>query len=163
VGYTDKGNDRDWTPGFQPLEVDEELWPIRQVPNTYKGTVAFAMAERTAQNLLIALNASVGSTQDATATGTNADGSIWVEPPVAGSEVRVMVGWDSLPKGTIAATSFGTAFGRTIYRQCINTQGVKETHQKGANKALFTVTFDLEFPLTGLQPFRDIFPASLVA
>ena len=106
-----------------------------------------------------AVNAGVGTALDSAATGTNPDGSIWVEPPGPGQEVRVMLGWDSLPKGA----SIGNGFGRVIYRQCINTTGVKISHQKGSAKSLFTVTFELENPTTGLPPFRDIFPANLAS
>jgi hypothetical protein len=174
LGYTDKGNDFDWAPQFQPIEVEEELFPVRNVPNGYKGTLSFTLAEWTGQNLGVAINAGIGSGLDASAQGTNPDGSIWYEPPTPGAEVRVMIGWDALPKGAVTETSTSVGgstvyqgFGRWIYRQCINTTGVKISHQKGANKAMFAVSFELELPTVGAQsglpPFRAIFPASLAA
>jgi hypothetical protein len=167
VGYTDKGNDFDWAPSFQPIEVDEELFPVRNVPNGYKATLGFSMAEWTGQNLGIAINAGIGSGLDSSATGTNADGSVWYEPPTPGAEVRIMIGWDALPKGATTESTVYQGFGRWLYRQCVNTTGVKITHQKGANKAMFAVSFELELPTTGAQaglpPFRAIFPASLAA
>jgi hypothetical protein len=167
IGYTDKGNIRSWKPSFAEVTVDEELFPIRNVPDKYAGTVKFAFAERTAQNFQLALNSGIGSSLDAASTGLNADGSTWVEPPTPGAEVRIMIGWDALPKGATSAAYFDQGFGRTIYRQCINTEGVEETHQKGAVKAMFEVTFTIEVPTVapqaGLPPFRDIFPATLAA
>lgn len=162
LGFTDKGNDRSWKPTFQAVEVDEELWPLRQVPSSYEGSVAFSLAEITAQNLLISMNAGIGSTLDTSATGTNPDGSVWVEPVTPGAEVRIMLGWDAATEGA-SPTNSSLLLGRSIFRQCIQTGEVKGSHQKGNNKYLYTVTFSLEKPFTGLQPFRDIFPSSVIA
>ncbi|MCU1494874.1 MAG: hypothetical protein JWO62_2638 [Acidimicrobiaceae bacterium] len=160
VGFTDKGNDRSWKPTYQAVSVDEELWPLRQVPDMYEGSVAFSMAEITVQNTVLAYNGGITTTQAAGVMGTNPDGSQWVEPPLPGAEIRVMIGWDAAFEGS-APGNTTPLLGRTIYRQCIQTGEVKGSHQKGNNKYLYTVTFSFEKPSTGLNPFRDIFPASV--
>lgn len=163
LGYTDKGNDRSWKPTVQEVTVDEEIWPVRNTITEYAATVMFSLAENTAQNAMLALNAGIGSSQLTAVTGVNPDGSIWVEPPTPGSEQRIMLGWDLLPKGATSPGNTGYVLGRSIYRQCLQTGELKMSRQKGNQKALITITFALEFPATTLQPFRDIFPASLAS
>jgi hypothetical protein len=160
IGFTDKGNDFSWKPTFQPVEVDEEIMPLRQVPSMYEGTVSFAIAEITVQNLLAALNGGIGSSLNAAQTGSNADGSLWVEPGTPGTEQRLMIGWDAANEGA-APKATDPILGRAIYRQCVQTGEIKGTHQKGNNKYLYAVTFSFEKPATGLQPWRNIFPASV--
>ena len=57
LGYTDTGSTFDITPKVSPVEVEEEYWPIRQAITSYEGSITFALAEATAQNLLLSLNA----------------------------------------------------------------------------------------------------------
>ena len=160
IGYTDKGNDFSWKPTFQPVEVDEELWPVRQVPSTYEGSVAFSMAEITLQNAQIALNAGVGSTLDASTTGSDGLGTSWQEAPAPGAEVHVMVGWDAATEGAVPVGN-APYLGRQIYRECVQTGEIKSTFQKGNQKRLFTVTFSFIKPSTGLQPFRILLPGTV--
>lgn len=162
LGYTDQGSVFTFTPAFQEVTVEEEYYPLRQSPNGAKAEMTFALAEATAQNMLIVLNAGVGTTQVATATGTNPDGSIWVEPPIIGQEVRLMIGWDSLVEGAAQPTPGTIPFGRMIMRQCLQTGAVSETHRRGSNKRMYAATFSVEKPAT-LQPFRFIYPAALAA
>lgn len=167
LGYTDSGSTFAAAPQTAALEVEEELDPIKVVTTGRTITQVFSLAQQTAQLLLLAINAGVGvggvgTGLVANTTGVNAgDGSIWVEPPVLGTEVRVMLGWDSLPEaatGTNAVT-----FGRLILRQCFQTGTITQTRQKGNNKSLYTCTFTLEKPTTGLQPYRQIFPSWLAS
>ena len=158
LGYTDQGSTFSIQPSSEDVTVEEEYWPVSSSITSYSGGVEFAMAELTVQNYLLALNAGIGSAQLSAAKGTNPDGSLWVEQPDIGQEVRVMLGWDALPKG---ATS-GDAWGRFIFRQCLQTGNVQEAHRKGANKSVIPVSFKLEKP-AGKQPFRRILPASMAA
>lgn len=159
LGYTDTGSTFSLQPSVQEVTVEEEYWPVREMITGYKGDLTFSLAETTAQNLLVAFNDGIGSGLNAAATGTNPDGSVWVEPPDIGLESRVMLGWDSLPKGATA----GNSFARLIARQCLQTGAVKIDRAKGSKKAMYTCTFSLEKPTTGLQPVRMIFPAALAA
>jgi len=157
LGYTDQGSVFSLTPTVQPVEVEEEYWPVKNVITGYAGTLTFALAEQTAQNLIVALNG--GLTPSTAVKGTNADGSVWVEPPNIGAEVRIMLGWDSLPE---AAASGADPFSRLIARQCFQTGTLQITRRKGNNKAIYPCTFSLEKP-AGVQPVRFIYPASLAA
>lgn len=157
LGYTDQGSDFSVNPATAAITVEEEAWDVRQVITGYAATSTFALAEQTAQNLVVALNGGIANVS-AAVQGTNPDGSLWAEMPDIGSEVRVMLGWDALPK----AGTTGDAFGRLIMRQCLQTGTMKITRRKGNNKALYSVTFGLEKPSTAM-PFRFILPAALAA
>jgi hypothetical protein len=156
LGYTDVGSTFDITPDVVDVMVEEEYWPVASNVQGYKGTVKFNLAEVTASNLVIALNG--GLTPSAAVQGTNTDGSIWVEPPDVGLEVKIMLGWDALPKGGVA----GDAFGRYIFRQCLQSGAVSETHRKGNNKLMYACSFMLLKPPTQ-EPFRAILPAILAS
>lgn len=164
LGYTDTGSEFQIAPKVSPVEVEEEYWPIRQAITSYEGSMTFALAEATAQNLSLALNSGIPLGNTANTTGTNSDGSVWVEPPIAGAEPRIMLGWDSLPEGTsqpaAANTGFANPFQRLIVRQCLQTGTMKMMHRKGNNKLTYSCVFSLEKPV-GVQPVRFIFPAGL--
>ena len=157
LGYTDTGSDFSLNPSTAQVQVEEEYWPVREVITGYAGSLTFALAEVTAQNLVVVLNGGIAAVSSAV-QGTNPDGSVWVEPPDIGQEVRIMLGWDALPKAGVT----GDPFGRLIARQCLQTGTVKVTRRKGNNKATYAATFTLEKP-ANVQPFRFITPASLAA
>ena len=158
LGFTDQGSSFAFGPAVSPVEVEELFWPVRQAVTSYSGKMTFVLAETTRRNLAFALNAGIGSSLDADSEGTNGDGSLWQEPPAQGSEVRVMLGWDSIPE---AGTSSTDPYNRIIVRQCIQTGMVTTVHRKGNNKSMYACEFALEFPYTGLQPFRFIFEPNL--
>jgi hypothetical protein len=159
LGYTDAGSQFDYAPTVEAVEVEEEIFPVRYVTTGATGTLTFALAEQTANNLLIALNAGVSSDRVAATTGTSpdiTDGS-WVEPPALGLEKRIMLGWDALDYNQA-----GDAFGRLVARQCLQTGSLSIVRRKGNNKATYAAQFTLEKP-TGKQPFRAFFPTSLAS
>jgi hypothetical protein len=159
LGYTDAGSEFDFGPTTSPISVEEELWEIRQAITGYTGTMTFVLAEVTRQNLALVLNAGIGASTIASSQGTNGDGSLWQETPSAGSEVRVMLGWDSIP---LAATTAADPNSRLIVRQTLQTGTVKRTAKKGANKSMYAASFKLEKPY-GAQPFRFILEPNLAA
>ena len=167
LGYTDQGSEFASTTTWAQVMVEEEFYPIRNAPTEAKVTLTFALAEATAVNLQFALNGGMGSWGNATTTGVNADGSVWVEPPIVGQELRCMVGWDSLVEGAAQPPSAAVgqlgAFGRLLVRQVIQTGSIKRTARKGNNKAMWSCEFSGEKPATGLQPFRFIFPAGFAS
>lgn len=160
LGFTDQGSSFAFGPTVAPVEVEELFWPVRQAVTAYSGKMTFVLAETTRQNLALALNAGIGSTTVAASQGTNGDGSLWQEPPAQGSEVRVMLGWDSIPEAGTAAVD---PYNRIIVRQTIQTGMVTTIHRKGNNKSMYACEFALEFPQTGLQPFRFIDEPNLAA
>jgi hypothetical protein len=161
TGNTDQGTTFTFTPTFQEITVEEEYWPIRQSPSGAKLELKFMLAEVTAQNLEISLNDGLGSSLLSGSNGTNGDGSIWVEPPTIGTEVRLMLGWDSLIEGAGSPTPTGP-FQRLIVRQAVQTGAVEMQHKKGNAKTMYACTFSGEKP-PNLQPFRLIFPAGFAA
>lgn len=161
LGYTDAGSTFAFGPTVAAVDVEEEFYPIDQAIVSYSGKVTFALAETTRQNLALALNAGIGSSLVSSSQGVNPDGSVWQEPPVAGTEARVMLGWDSLPQGATSGTP-NTAFGRLIVRKTLQIGQVTRMARKGNNKSMWACEFALIKP-PGQQPFRFIEPAALAA
>lgn len=166
LGYTDTGTEFDVTPATAAVTVEEEYWDIKEVLTGMTSTLVFALAETTAQNWALMLNAGIGNGttnfgQAPNISGTNPDGSVWIEPPDIGTEVRVMLGWDALPKAE-AYNSAMDPFGRLIARQCLQTGAMKVMRQKGNAKATYTATFTLEKPF-GKMPFRTLFPSNFLS
>lgn len=155
IGFTDNGSTFSYNPTTANVEVEESYYPIRIVTTGIVATLAFAMAELTAKNLLMALN-----TDAATSQTTLGDGTLAVEPPGIGNEKRIMLGWDALSTENVANAD---PYQRLICRQCYQTGTIAPIHQKGNNKTVWAVTFNLELPATGLQPFRHLFPSTLAA
>lgn len=153
LGYTDSGSTFNFGPATAGVTVEEEFWNIDEVITGYSGDITFALAETTRQNLALSLNAGIGSSTVAASQGTNADGSQWQETPAAGTEAKIMLGWDALPQG---ATTAVDPFGRLIIRKALQTGKITRMARKGNNKSMYSCTFTLIKP-PGVQPFRHIF------
>jgi len=141
LGYTDTGSQFDFTPQTDTITVEEEYFPVRYVTTGMTASLTFAMAEQTANNLLIALNAGTSADRAADTTGGSpdiTDGS-WVEPPAINTEKRVMLGWDAL--NSAGSAGGADAFARLVARQCFQTGTVSLLARKGNNKRLYTCTF----------------------
>lgn len=134
VGYTDEGSTISYVLNVEAVEVAEELDVIKWATTGREGSVSFAMAETTRRNLALSLNSGANAANDATA----------IEPPAPGSEVRVMMVYDTEDDA------------RWIFRQCIQAGTIEISNQKAPQKRLIPVEFRLEKP-TGLQPFK-VFP-----
>lgn len=160
LGYTDAGSTFSYNPSFAAVTVEEELDVIDNVPTGRTVSLAFALAEITAANLLLVYNGGVGPAAQTAGIGTFADGSRWVEPVDLGLEQRVMLGWDELPKGATSGPAGGLQ--RLIVRKCLQTGTVSQASRKGATKKVYSATFSGEKPF-GIEPFRHIFPPQLAA
>ena len=157
LGYTEAGSEFDFSVTTSPMLVEEEFWPIRIITTGYAGKLSFAMAEQTRQNLAIALNAGIGSGVNAASQTAPSAGTIGQETPEAYTEVRIMLGWDALPKG--AATGADPA-ARLVVRQGFQTGTLKRLHRKGNNKSTLAVEFSFEKP-AAKQPFIWLMPSNL--
>lgn len=157
LGYTDQGSSFTFGPTVAAVTVEEEFWAIEQAVTDYSGDLSFVLAETTRDNLAAALNAGVGSGVDAASQGSDGLGTLWQEPPAPGSEVHIMLGWDSISQGGTASTD---PFGRLIIRKCLQSGQVVRTARKGNNKSMYAVKFMLEKPV-GVQPFRFLFEADM--
>lgn len=140
IGYTDQGHEFASDITSEPVEVAEEVDPIRYENTRRTSRVTFEMAEATARHLSIVLGGGAA----------RADNAAALEPPVAGAEVAVMLVWDSDEDPTTSANV------RWIYRQAKPSGTITVAHRKSPQKVLIPVTFNLEKP-TGLNPFK-IFP-----
>jgi hypothetical protein len=139
LGYTAAGSTFNYQLNTSPVAVAEELDPISNTPDGRTLSVDFSMAEVTATHLKTAFNGG---------TITSATGCVYFEPPDLGTEVRVMLGFESEDHTE-----------RWLYRQCFNNGQIAMPRQKGAANAVIPVTFMLEKPSTGLRPFRAIMAA----
>lgn len=131
VGYTEDGSTFAYSISSSPVEVAEELDPIRMVTTGRTTTVTLSMAEATRRNLALALNAGAGAANNAAA----------IDPPAPGAEVRV-IGVINCDNGA-----------RWLFRQMFQTGNVEVRRKKAPDKTLITVTFSLEKPDL-VQPFR---------
>jgi hypothetical protein len=143
LGYTLDGSEFGWTPKLDALEVAEQLVPIKYVTSSVEAAVAFALAEITAAHIKTAFNGGTIATAAGITTFT---------PPVVGAEVRVMLGWDRID-----------GLERIIWRQCIQTGSVKQEHKRPPTMNNLPVSFNLEFPASGVAPFVHYLDSSLAS
>jgi hypothetical protein len=162
LGYTDSGSEMDFGPTTSNITVEEEVYPVFTAIDTYTAKITFTLAESTAFNLIVALNGGVPGPLNATATAmqTAITGGVKIEPPTPGTENRVMIGWDALPKATTGATG-GDPFSRIIIRQAFQIGQVKRIMRRGNNKAMWLCEFNVEKPPTA-NPYAFFFDTQMV-
>lgn len=138
LGYTDDGSELAYALSTDIVEVAEELDALFTQVTARNISVTFASAEPTARNMQAAMNGGVI---------TNSAGSPFVilEPPDLGTEVRVMLGFQ---------TEDGKR--REIYRQCFQRGNITTGRKKGTAKGLIPMEWAVEKPATGERPFRWI-------
>lgn len=141
IGYTEDGNEFNYNPSTSPVDVAEELDHIQVVTTGRDSSVKFAMSQITATNMKYAMNGGVLT------TGT---GIVTFEPPDLGTEVRIMLGFESEDHTE-----------RWVWRQCFQTGTVAIGRHKGANNAAIAVEFSLEKPATGARLYKAIFQTPL--
>jgi hypothetical protein len=135
LGYTEDGSSFAYEVTSEPVEVAEELERVFTIITGRNQTVSFQLAEPTQYNLRAVLNGGASFIADPT-TGQ----AVKFEPPDLGSEVRVMLGFDSESK-----------LDRYIWRQCFSTGSVEMQRRKGAQKTLIPAEFTVEKPDSGLK------------
>lgn len=158
LGYTDAGSTFSVNNTVSDVPVAEEIDPVDSEVTARTSALAFSLAENTAQNLRMALNAGITGSVVSGTSGSTDDGGTWIEGAEPGEELFIMLGWDALPKG--AAT--GASMSRLVVRKALQTGNLQMAMQKAPNKRLIPVTFTAYKP-TGARPFRFLFPADLAA
>lgn len=141
LGYTAEGHSFAATPTFEPVDVAEELDPIRYEATGREMRVEFALAEVTATNLSRALNGGTLVT-----SGTGAAQIVTFEPPDPGEETRVALGWESLDGEE-----------RWVWRKCLQTGDIEVARRKAPEKATVPCAFMLETVAGGGKPFKALF------
>lgn len=137
LGATEDGSTFSYTTTVEPISVAEFFDPIQYATTGREGSFAFNLADYTLTNVKRAFN---GGTLTVV-SGTGATTLNKFEPPTPGTEVRAMIGWESLD-GTL----------RLICRQTINSGQISSAFQKPPTVAVIPCTFNLEKP-SSAQPF----------
>lgn len=138
IGYTDAGNTFTTDITSEAIEVAEEVDELRKVQAKRVTTVAFAMAETTRRNMLLALGAGLP---------TPAAQTDPFEPPELDSLLSVKIVFEAVTGA------------RWLFRSCAPSGQISIANQKAPQKRLIAVTFNLEVPSGGLQPFK-VWPAA---
>ena len=138
VGYTEAGHVFTVETTSEPVEVAEELDPIRYVNTRRTGTFDVELAEINAQNWNLVQN---GGT-----IGTPTGGFVTFEPPDLGDEARVAVLWRGDPDN--APTE------QLVIRQALATGPVAIQRRKAPQKATFAASFRMEKPVAGTKSFK---------
>jgi hypothetical protein len=130
VGATDEGLTYSESTDTEDVRVAESLYAIRTQTTGKTGSVAFAMSHISDLNWKLASNGGTIVSTGSAATKMNT-----YVPPLAGSEVRVMLGFQSLDDDEIL-----------IWPQVFNTEGFETARSGFADKHVLPVTFSVELP-----------------
>ncbi|MCA1570790.1 MAG: hypothetical protein LC798_10835 [Chloroflexi bacterium] len=144
LGATEEGSQFNYEINVEAVTVAEFLDPVAQRTTERSGSIAFSLASWTLTNLKRAMNGGALTVSGATTTTKST-----YEPPDPGSEVRAMIGWESLDN---------TA--RLVCRQVINAATIEAAFRKAPDKALIPCEFRFEVPAAA-KPF--MFSAAGVA
>lgn len=136
LGYTNDGSLFKVDSTLDEVEVAEEILPVAMVQSKQRATIEFAMAEITAWHLAVALGGGVIT------TGT---GIVTFEPPAAGVQTEVMLGWRSDLKDEAI-----------LWRRCRVNGAINLERRTGNNKATLPVVFTVLVPTSGVKPWKFI-------
>ena len=141
LGYTETGSEFDYALSTGTVLVAEELDPVAIATTGRTATVTFNLSQLTATNLKYAMNGGVIT------TGT---GIVTIEPPDLGTEVRIMLGFESEDHTE-----------RWVYRQCLQSGTAKIVRAKGNTNATIATTFSVEKPASGARLFKAVLQTPL--
>lgn len=138
LGATQEGSEFTYSTKVEAVYAAEFLDPIKWATTGREGNIAFTMIDWTLNNMKRALNG--GTLSLVSGTGATALNSY--TPPLAGQEVRAMIGWESLDNTV-----------RGIFYQTIQGGEMKTAFKKSPDIAGMAVMFNFEVPSSGL-PFK---------
>ena len=130
VGSTDEGLTYNESTDTENITVAESLYPVSVVTTGKSGTVSFSMAEISSTNWKLAANGGTVTTSGASTTLLHT-----YVPPLVGSEVRVMLGFQSLDDTEMI-----------VWPQVFNTAGFETPRSTFSEKAVLPVSFSVELP-----------------
>lgn len=139
LGATEEGSTFAYTTEVEPVTVAEFFDPIKYATTGRSGSIAFNLANFGLSNYRRALNG--GVTALTATSGTGATALYTVTPPTPGSEVRCMVGWESLDNTV-----------RLVAYQTIQGGEISSAFAKAPAFTTIPCTFNFEVPTSGL-PF----------
>lgn len=137
LGATEDGSAFNYESRVEAIRAAEFLDPIKYATVERSGNMSFTLIDWTLANLKRALNG--GALTLVSGTGATALSSY--EPPDPGSEVRCMIGWESLDNTV-----------RLVLRQTINSGSVGSAFRRAPATAGFACTFNMEVP-SAAKPF----------
>jgi hypothetical protein len=140
MGATEDGSKFSYKSNIEAISVAEFFDPIRWTTTSREGSFSFNLANYTLHNLRRALNAGTG--QVTTVSGSGVTLSSKLQPPAPGSELRTMVGWESLDHTM-----------RFIAYQVINGATIESAYAKAPAKAVIPFELNFEVPASGI-PFE---------
>jgi len=141
LGATEDGSKFSYELKVEPVRVAEFFDPIRWPTTDRGGSFAFNLASYTLQNLKRAYNG--GTIGTVSGAGVTLSSSLL--PPSPGSEVRAMLGWESLDH---------TA--RIVCYQTINSGTIDQAYKRAPAYAVIPCTFNMEVPTGAPQaPFKQ--------
>ena len=140
LGATTDGSNFSYNTTVQPITVAEFFDPIAYKTTDRAGSIAFNLANWALSNFRRAVNGGVAALSPTSGTGATALYDL--EPPSPGSEVRSMIGWESLDHTV-----------RLICRQTFSGGEISTAFQKAPSIAAIPCTFNLEIP-SGAQPWK---------
>jgi hypothetical protein len=137
LGATEEGSEFSYSTEVEGITVAEFFDPIKYATTGREGSIAFNLANYGLSNYRRALNGGVGAL--APDSGSGATALYHVAPPNPGSEVRAMIGWESLDNTL-----------RLICHQTLQGGEVTSAFRKAPAKAVIPCTFQLEVPASGV-------------
>jgi len=138
LGATEDGSQFEYNLSVEAISVAEFLDPIKYVTTSRAGSFAFNLASYTLTNLAKALNGSAPTV----VSGSGTTQLNRVRPTTPGSEVRSMIGWESLSNDV-----------RLIAFQTINSGNVTTAYKKAPSMAVIPTSWNFEVPTSGI-PFE---------
>lgn len=136
LGATKEGSTFSYSTSVEAMSVAEFFDPIKYATTERAGNIAFALANVTLHNMKRAFNGGMGAITATSGTGATTLGTF--EPVAPGSEVRIMLGWESYDNTT-----------RIVMRQTIQGGEVAMEFQKAPAFAGIPCTFNFEVPSAG--------------
>ncbi|GLW32275.1 hypothetical protein [Actinoplanes regularis] len=138
LGATEDGSEFNYETNVEAVTAAEFFDPIKYATTERSGNISFTLIDWTLANLKRVLN---GGTL-AVVSGTTTTQLNSYTPPAPGSEVRSMIGWESLDNTV-----------RIIMYQTLNSGSIASAFKKAPDKAGLACQFNFETPSSG-NPFK---------
>lgn len=133
LGATEDGSEFSYSTSVEPIKVAEYFDPISYSTTERAGKIAFNLADFTLTNYRRSINGGTAALAATSGTGATTLGTL--TPPTPGTEVRCMIGWESLDNTV-----------RLICHQTIQGGEITSAFKKAPDKAVIPCTYQLEVP-----------------
>jgi hypothetical protein len=138
LGATEEGTEFNYELSVEAVSVAEFLDPVKYVTTGRTSSIAFNLTNYTLTNLTKAMNGTASSV----VSGTGATLLSRARPLTPGTEVRAMIGWESLDNTV-----------RLIGYQALSSGRITSAFKKAPSIAVIPFQFNFEVPVSGI-PFE---------